>query len=107
MMQCWGTAHVSSALEVYLVLSCPPLDPRAARLWYSQLAIEPPIWGGAPARRCALSLAARGLRVWSWDDRGVVFSDFDALPPRTLRYFPWYRLGLAGGQFSPESPDRC
>lgn len=89
MMQRWGRRHVSSALEVYLVLSSPPPDPHDLSDWKDLLSIEPPIWGGAVARRCALTLAARGYRVWSWDDRGVVFSEFEAWPPRTVAYLPW------------------
>jgi hypothetical protein len=107
MMQRWGYTHVSSALEVYLVLANPPPDPHGRRLWQGLLAVEPPIWGHASARRCALTLAARGLRVWSWDERGVVFSDFDARPPRSLRYCPWYRLLLGPGRFSQESSEPC
>jgi hypothetical protein len=94
MMQPWGHTHVSSAREVYLVLSNPPVDSRAEWLWRNLLSIEPPIWGCAAARGCALSLAARGVRVWSWDDDGVVYADFHAVPPYTLRYVPWHRLDL-------------
>ncbi len=92
MMQAWGHTHVSSALEVYLVLSSPPPDTRGQWLWRNLLSIEPPVWGCAAARGCALSLAARGVRVWSWDDHGVVYADYDALPPATLRYDPWQQL---------------
>ncbi len=106
MMQHWAHKHVSSAREVYLVLSNPPTDSRGLWLWQNQLSIEPPVWGCAAARGYALSLAARGVRVWSWDDHGVVFSDFDVLPPRTLRYHPWDRLELTTTRWSHE-PSRA
>jgi hypothetical protein len=102
-MQRWGHRHVSSALEVYLVLSSPPSDPRDRSDWKDLLSIEPPIWGCPSARRWALTVAARGYRVWSWDDRGVVFSDLDVLPPRTLRYRPWKRA-LPPSGLSPITP---
>jgi hypothetical protein len=103
MMQRWGRRHVSSALEVYLVLSSPPSDPHALSDWKDLLSIEPPIWGGAVARKSALTLAARGHRVWSWDDCGVVFSDSDVLPPHTVRYRPW-RRALPPSGLSPITP---
>jgi hypothetical protein len=43
MMQSWGHTHVSSAHEVYLVLSRPPNDARGHWLWRNLLSIEPPI----------------------------------------------------------------
>jgi len=107
MMQRWGRRHVSSALEVYLVLSSPPPDPHDLSDWKDLLSIEPPIWGGAVARRCALTLAARGYRVWSWDDRGVVFSDSDVLAPCTVRYRPWKRALLPPSGLSPIPPPVC
>jgi hypothetical protein len=94
MMQAWGHTHVSSAREVYLVLSRPPSDARGHWLWRNLLSIEPPIWGCAAARGAALALASCGYRVWSWDDHGVVFSDFESQPPRSLRYRSWHRLAL-------------
>jgi hypothetical protein len=105
MIQRWGHGRVSSAFEVYLVLTRPPSDARGFWLWKNQLSIEPPIWGCAAARGFALSLAARGVRVWSWDDDGVVFSDFDGLPFPTLRYRPWHRLELPAAT-SPREPSR-
>jgi hypothetical protein len=95
MMQAWGHTHVSSAYEVYLVLSLPPRDPRGRSLWRGLLSIEPPVWGGPAAATLALKLAACGHRVWSWDDHSVVYSDFDALPPSTLRYEQWPRARSA------------
>jgi hypothetical protein len=95
MMQSWGHTHVSSAHEVYLVLSRPPHDARGHWLWRSLLSIEPPIWGCAAARGAALAFASRvGGRVWSWDDEGIVFSDFESQPPRSLHYRSWHRLAL-------------
>ena len=94
MMQRWGHKHVSSAREVYLLLSSPPSDPPDLGLWQNILSIEPPIWGCPGARGAACALAACGFRVWSWDDHGVVFSDLESPTPRSLRYWPWYRLAL-------------
>jgi hypothetical protein len=66
-MQPWGHTHASSARDVYLVLSKPPLDSRGHWLWHNLSSIEPPIWGCAAAREFALMLAAWGYRAWSWD----------------------------------------
>ena len=89
MMKPWGRLGVTSALEVYLVLSRAPSDPNERALWQNQVSIEPPVWGCAAAHDAARSIAERGYRVWSWDDRGVVFSEFEAWPPRTVAYLPW------------------
>ena len=94
MMQPWGHTHVSSALEVYLVLHDPPVELEPHRRWRTLLGIEPPIWGSGDARRSALWLASRGQRVWSWDDYAVVFSPLAAVPPRGLHYRPWTLLEL-------------
>jgi hypothetical protein len=94
MMQRWGHKQVSSAREVYILLSDPPSEPRDQGLLQNLLSIEPPIWGCAGARGAACALAACGFRVWSWDDHGVVFSDVESIPPRNLRYWPWYRVAL-------------
>jgi hypothetical protein len=96
MMQRWGHRHVSSALEVYLVLSSPPTNHRDRSDWKDLLWIEPPIWGYAGARRGALTIAARGYHVWTWDDHGVVFSDLNVLPPAAVRYRPWNRAAPSG-----------
>jgi hypothetical protein len=95
MMQRWGTTAVTSAFEVYLTLAAPPADPHAHSAWLDLLAIEPPVWGGTRAARAASKLTARGLRVWSWDDCTVVFSQTDAQPPGSLRYRAWHPLELA------------
>ena len=89
MMKPWGRLGVTSALEVYLVLSRPPSEPSERALWQNQVAIEPPVWGCAAAHGAAQSIARRGYRIWSWDDRGVVVSEFEAWPPRTVAYLPW------------------
>jgi hypothetical protein len=96
MMQRWGRRHVSSALEVYLVLSSPPSNPRDRSDWKDLFWIEPPVWGGAGAQRGVLDLAARGYHVWTWDDHGVVLSDLNVLPPATVRYRPWNRAASYG-----------
>jgi hypothetical protein len=99
MMHGWGHTHVSSAFEVYLVLTQPPHDATSRAAWQDQLAIEPPVWGSARRAQAASALTTRGLRVWSWDDYAVVFSDVDAQPPCGLQYRPWHVL-----QLEPELP---
>ncbi len=94
MMQRWGATAVTSALEVHLALAEPPTDAEAYRAWRELLVIEPPVWGDRRAAQAASKLAARGLRVWSWDDYAVVFSDAPAEPPRGLHYRPWHLLEL-------------
>jgi hypothetical protein len=107
MMKPWGHTLVSSAHEVYLVLIAPPFDSRQQEQWRELLCIEPPIWGALQARDAAATLAAQGLRLWSWDDFAVVLSEPSAQPPVGLRYCPWTQLerGLHPSQFlSPEPP---
>src|SRR5580704_8839773 len=94
MMQRWGSAAVTTAFEVYLALAEPPTDPDAHCVWRELLVIEPPVWGDRRAAQAASELAARGLRVWSWDDYAIVFSDPAEQPPRGLRYRPWHLLEL-------------
>jgi hypothetical protein len=103
MMQRWGHAHVSSALEVYRVLSCRPLDADERALWHGLLSIEPPVWGSPDPRRLARLLAGRGYRLWSWDDHGVALSDAGNLPPATLRYLAWSDVVHADSR----TPVRC
>ncbi len=92
MMQTWGHAAVSSALEVYIVLTTVPIAPTQFRRWKDLLSIEPPIWGSLEAERRAQALGAAGLRVWSWDDYAVVYSDPRVLPPEGVHYRPWHLL---------------
>jgi hypothetical protein len=94
MMHRWGHTSVSNAFEVFLVLAEPPGLAELRGLWQDQLAIEPPVWGGKSGARAASALAARGLRVWSWDDYAVVFSEPHAHPPHGLHYRPWHLLEL-------------
>ena len=89
MMQLWGHTHVSSAHEVYLVLSRAASSLEDSKAWEDLLCIEPPIWGSAAAHASAMLLAAIGYRVWSWDELGIVYSYPDAVPPRSLRYLSW------------------
>lgn len=89
MMHRWGRSHVSSALEVFMVLTHPPCARGHFADWEYQLTLEPPTWGGAEARNGALILQARGYHVWSWDDYAVVYSRPDTIPPRGVFYRTW------------------
>jgi len=93
MMQPWGCRFVSSAYEVYLLLSRLPVDDKDANRRDDLLSIEPPVWGSDAARESARVLAACGYRVWSWDELGIVYSYPRSLPPRSLRYLPWSEVG--------------
>jgi hypothetical protein len=100
MMRRWGSAHVSSALEVYFLLRTPPTDGDLRGCWRELLAIEPPCWGTVETHRRAEGLKARGLRVWTWDDYAVVVSLAAVMPPAALHYRSWHLLDLDEAQGS-------
>jgi hypothetical protein len=89
-LKAWGHTRVSSALEVFAILTAPPDHPEYHALWQQLLAIEPPFWGSlmehAPAIAC---LRTRAYRVWSWDDHGAVLSPESLSPPLGVRYRTW------------------
>jgi hypothetical protein len=105
MMGRWGSAHVSSALEVYFLLRTPPADGDLRGCWRDLQVIEPPCWGTVETHRRAEGRNARGLHVWTWDDYAVVISLAAILPPAALHYRPWHLLDLEEAQVSaPVSP---
>jgi hypothetical protein len=86
----WGHTRVSSALEVFTVLTNPPTDPGYRARWEELLTIEPPFWGSLMQHAHPLSgLNARSYRLWSWDDHGVVLSLDTLEPPLGVRYRTW------------------
>ena len=100
----WGYERVSTALEVYDVLTSPPRDSGHHSFWLQLLEFEPPFWGSlldhAPA---VAELIAHGYRVWSWDDHGAVLSPSHAEPPQGVRYRTWSYL-LQEHDDSPTQP---
>jgi hypothetical protein len=90
MMHPWGHCHVTSALEVFFLLTAPPRDPEGVQRWSELLSVEPPVWGSEEVHRRAHRLASRGLRLWTWDEYAVVFSDLGTRPPRGVHYRPWH-----------------
>jgi hypothetical protein len=95
MMQPWGHTFVSSAHEVYLLLSRLPADAEDANRKDDLISIEPPVWGSSAACESARVVAACGYRVWSWDELGIVYSYPHTLAPRSLRYMAWSEVGQA------------
>jgi hypothetical protein len=104
MIQPWGYTFVSSAYEVYLLLSRLPVDAQDANRRDDLLSIEPPVWGSDTAHESARVVAASGYRVWSWDELGIVYSYPRSLPPSTLRYLPWCEVGRTASHSEDKPP---
>ena len=90
MMKAWGTLRVSSAEEIYAVLTKPPTDTNRRRRWTERLGIEPPVWGSKTVAMWARWFVERGMRVWTWDEDGIVFSEHNTLPPDGVVYRSWH-----------------
>ena len=104
MMQRWGHMFVSSAREVYLLLSTLPANAEDANRRDDLLSMEPPVWGSSAAHQSARLFAACGYRAWSWDELGIVYSYAHSLPPSTLRYMPWSEVGRAASRPQDKPP---
>jgi DNA topoisomerase-3 len=89
-VQTWGHTSVSSALEVFNILTSPPADPGYRARWQELLSVEPPFWGSLLEHGAVLGwLFDRAYRLWSWDDHGAVLSPRDLSPPLGVQYRTW------------------